>query len=79
MIYQRHIPRDELITAQLEMLLQNGRTATILMQLVCVVGAAMVFWPYMALNSALLGADVDIEAKVPCEPAALRLCSSRVL
>lgn len=55
MIYQRHIPRDELITAQLEMLLQNGRTATILMQLVCVVGAAMVFWPYMALNSALLG------------------------
>ena len=34
MIYQRHIPREELFAAQLEMLMQNGRLATVSMHLV---------------------------------------------
>jgi len=46
MIYQRHIPDDELFFAQLETLMQNGRVATLSAQLVAVVATAMIFWQY---------------------------------
>jgi diguanylate cyclase (GGDEF)-like protein len=56
MIYQRHIPPQELITAQLEMLLQNGRRATIGLHLVGVIAAVLVFWPFVAVTTLLLWA-----------------------
>ncbi|MFT4614439.1 MAG: diguanylate cyclase (GGDEF)-like protein [Bacteroidia bacterium] len=56
MIYQRHIPQAELIAAQLELLMQNGRIAMIGMQLVCVVGAVLMFWPFAAIDTILLWA-----------------------
>lgn len=54
MIYQRHIPREELFASQLEMLLQSGWLATVSMHLVGVVAAVMMFWPYMPTNTILL-------------------------
>ncbi len=56
MIYQRHIPPQELITAQLEMLLQNGRRTTIGLHLVGVIATILVFWPFMAATTLLLWA-----------------------
>jgi len=56
MIYQRHIPPQELIEAQLEMLLQNGRRATISMHLVGLVAAVLMFWSYFSLTALLLWA-----------------------
>ena len=43
MIYQRHMPREELFSAQLEMLMQNGRLATVVSHLIGV-GATLVLW-----------------------------------
>jgi diguanylate cyclase (GGDEF)-like protein len=51
MVYQRHIPPQELLAAQLEMLLQNGRLATFTMHLVGVLATLVMFWPFMALNA----------------------------
>ncbi len=53
MIYQRHIPRDELVAAQLEMLLQNGRRATLSVQLLGAFGAVCLFWPYLGPTALL--------------------------
>lgn len=53
MIYQRHIPRQELFSAQLEMLMQNSRRATIAMQCLGACGAAVLFWPYLGLTTVL--------------------------
>lgn len=49
MIYQRHIPPGELISAQLEMLMQNGRLATFGMHLVGVLATIAIFWPFLSL------------------------------
>jgi diguanylate cyclase (GGDEF)-like protein len=54
MIYQRHIPPQELITAQLEMLLQNGRRATIGLHLAGVIATVLVFWPVVGATTLLL-------------------------
>ena len=56
MIYQRHIPREELFSAQLEMLMQNGQMATVSLHLVGVLAAASMFWPYMDVTNMLLWA-----------------------
>lgn len=56
MIYQRHIPRAELITAQLEMLMQNGQLATVTMHMVGVLAVIVMFWPFMAVANLLLWA-----------------------
>ena len=56
MIYQRHIPADELFAAQLEMLMQNGRLATVVAHLVGVIATILMFWPFMELTSILLWA-----------------------
>lgn len=57
MIYQRHIPRQELVSAQLEMLIQNGRLATMSMHLLGALAAVVLFWPYVAFNTLMLWAS----------------------
>ncbi len=56
MIYQRHIPREELFSAQLEMLMQNGRLATVVAHLIGVVATVAMFWPFLELSTILLWA-----------------------
>ncbi len=56
MIYQRHIPPQELIATQLEMLLQNGRRATISMHLVGLIATVLMFWRFLPLTYILLWA-----------------------
>ena len=56
MIYQRHIPREELFVAQLETLIQNGRVATLSAHLVGVVATIILFWQYLPLSVILLWA-----------------------
>jgi diguanylate cyclase (GGDEF)-like protein len=56
MIYQRHIPPEELFSSQLEMLMQNGRLATVSAHLVGVAATVMMFWPFMELTTILLWA-----------------------
>jgi diguanylate cyclase (GGDEF)-like protein len=56
MIYQRHMPPEELFAAQLEMLIQNGRLATVVAHLLGVAGTVLLFWPFMAFNSIMLWA-----------------------
>ena len=61
MIYQRHIPREELFSAQLELLMQHGRVATISSNLVGVLAVMFLFWPFVQLPYLLLwGAAVLI-------------------
>ena len=56
MIYQRHMPSEELFSAQLEMLMQNGRLATVSIHLVGVFATILMFWPFMDLTIVLLWA-----------------------
>ncbi|AQA20052.1 hypothetical protein BST95_19210 [Halioglobus japonicus] len=54
MIYQRHIPREELFSAQLEMLMQNGQMATVVANLVGLVATMGIFWPFVEFTSIML-------------------------
>ena len=54
MIYQQHMPADELASAQLELLMQNSRLPTISVQLVGVVASMLMFWPFMQISTVLL-------------------------
>jgi diguanylate cyclase (GGDEF)-like protein len=56
MIYQRHIPDEELVSAQLETLMQNGRIATLSAHLVGMVATVLMFWQYLGLKQVLLWA-----------------------
>lgn len=56
MIYQRHIPREELVAAQLEMLMQNGRRSTISLHLVGILATIVMFWPYLPISMVMLWA-----------------------
>lgn len=56
MIYQRHIPKEELIAAQMEMLMQNGRRSTISLHFVGVIACMVMFWPFMPFVGTLLWA-----------------------
>lgn len=47
MIYQRHIPQRELLSAQLEMLLQSGRWVTLMLHIVGALSVMLLFWHYM--------------------------------
>ena len=61
MIYQRHIPREELFSAQLELLMQHGRVATISSNGVGILAVMFLFWPFVQLPYLLLwGAAVLI-------------------
>lgn len=46
MIYQRHIPQEELFSAQLELLMQHGRVATISSNMVGVLATLALLWPF---------------------------------
>jgi diguanylate cyclase (GGDEF)-like protein len=54
MIYQRHIPREELFAAQLEMLMQNGQLATVTAHLIGVGATMAIFWPFLDITTILL-------------------------
>jgi len=59
MIYQKHIPQQELFAAQLELLMQHGRVATISSNMVGVLAVVLLFWtfadiPYLLLWSAVV-------------------------
>jgi diguanylate cyclase (GGDEF)-like protein len=56
MIYQRHIPKEELFSAQLEMLMQHGRLAMVGTHLVGVLATVALFWPFVGLTTILLWA-----------------------
>jgi diguanylate cyclase (GGDEF)-like protein len=57
MIYQRHIPPEELFAAQLETLMQNSRKATLSAHLVGVVATVIMFWQYLGVATVLLWAS----------------------
>jgi diguanylate cyclase (GGDEF)-like protein len=46
MAFQRQIPSDELFSAQLEMLMQNGRIASMVANLLGVLAVLILLWPY---------------------------------
>ncbi len=54
MIYQRHIPREELFSAQLELLMQHGRVATISSNGVGILAVMFLFWPFVQIPYLLL-------------------------
>jgi diguanylate cyclase (GGDEF)-like protein len=56
MIYQRHIPREELFSAQLEMLMLNGQLATVGANLIGVAATIAIFWPFLEFTTILLWA-----------------------
>ena len=56
MIYQRHIPREELFAAQLEMLMQNSRLAMASIHLVGILATVALFWSFVDFNVILLWA-----------------------
>ncbi len=56
MIYQRHIPPEELFSAQLELLMTNGRIATISANMLGVLATMMLFWQFVDVGSLLLWA-----------------------
>ncbi len=60
MIYQRHIPEQELFIAQLETLMQNGRVATLSAHLVGVIATLLLFWQYLPPSVLLLWAAAFI-------------------
>ena len=56
MIYQRHIPQEELFSAQLELLMQHGRVATISSNMVGVLATIALLWPFTEFAYLLLWA-----------------------
>ncbi|MFT5710274.1 MAG: diguanylate cyclase (GGDEF)-like protein [Halioglobus sp.] len=57
MIYQRHIPQNELFSAQLEMLMQNSRVATLGLHLAGIFTTLLIFWPFLDLPYLLMWAS----------------------
>lgn len=53
MIYQRHIPDRELLSAQLELLLQHSRVATIGANLLGLVATVLLLWQFLPLSGLL--------------------------
>ncbi|MEE4279994.1 MAG: GGDEF domain-containing protein [Halieaceae bacterium] len=54
MVYLRHIPAEELFSAQLELLMQHGRVASMQANLLGVLIALAVVWPYFDSTQLLL-------------------------
>ena len=57
MIYQQHIPKDELFSAQLEMLMQNSRVATLGVHLAGVFTTVLMFWSFLEPSYLLMWAS----------------------
>ena len=58
MIYQPHIGDDELFAAQLEMLMQNGRVASMSSNFIAALAVVALLWPYFGLTPLLLWASL---------------------
>ncbi|MHA7817785.1 MAG: GGDEF domain-containing protein [Pseudohaliea sp.] len=58
MSYQPHIGDDELFAAQLEMLMQNGRVASMTSNLIAALAVVTLLWPYFGLMQLLLWVSV---------------------
>ena len=58
MIYQPHIGDDELFAAQLEMLMQNGRVASMSSNYIAALAVVALLWPYFGLTQLLLWASL---------------------
>jgi diguanylate cyclase (GGDEF)-like protein len=58
MIYQPHIGDDELFAAQLEMLMQNGRVASMSSNFIAALAVVALLWPYFGLTQLLLWASL---------------------
>ena len=58
MVYQRHIPPGELLSAQLELLLQHSRVATVGANLLGLVAAVLLFWQFLPVAGLLAWAAV---------------------
>jgi len=58
MIYQPHIGDDELFAAQLEMLMQNGRVASMSSNFIAALAVVALLWPYFELTQLLLWASL---------------------
>ena len=56
MVYQRRMPKEELLAAQLEMLIQNGRLATVSSHLIGVAASMAIFWPFLEFTTIMLWA-----------------------
>lgn len=56
MIYLRNIPEDELFSAQLELLMQHGRVASMAANLLGATAVIALLWPYYATEDLLLWA-----------------------
>lgn len=54
MTYQRQIPAEELFAAQLEILMQHGRIASVMANLVAVLAFLALLWPYFRLANLML-------------------------
>lgn len=54
MIYQRHIPRQELFSAQLELLMLNGRRAMVSVHVLGAFAAFVLLWPYVKFATIML-------------------------
>ncbi len=54
MIYQRYIPEEELFSAQLELLMQNGQLPTVAAHLIGVGATMAMFWPFLDITAILL-------------------------
>jgi diguanylate cyclase (GGDEF)-like protein len=57
MIYQRHMPPNELFSAKLEMLMQNSRIATLSVHLAGIFTTLLIFWPFLELPYLLMWAS----------------------
>jgi diguanylate cyclase (GGDEF)-like protein len=57
MIYQQHIPKEELFAAQLEMLMQNSRVATLGVHLAGIFTTVLMFWSFLELSYLLMWAS----------------------
>lgn len=66
MIYQRNIPRDELFSSQLELLMMNARFATVGAHLVGLVACLLLFWSYLDIPVLLIWAAVFLILLLAC-------------
>lgn len=56
MVYQRTMPPEEMVAAQLELLMQNGRMVMVVTHMVGVAAMVVIFWPFVGLRGMLLWA-----------------------
>jgi diguanylate cyclase (GGDEF)-like protein len=66
MIYQQHMPKEELFSAQLEMLMQNSRVATLGVHLAGVFTTVLMFWSFLELSYLLMWASFFVIFLLVC-------------